>query len=508
MSDVVVIGSGFAGLATAIRLQAGGHRVRIVERRAKVGGRSYQLIDGDYVFDMGPSLITAPELIDDVFAAAGRKTADYVQIVPLDPFYRIYFDDGRYFDYTGDQARMEAEVAKFNPRDVEGYRRFMAGIKTIYERAFADLAHQPFLRRADFAKIMPELVRLKAIRSVYGYVASYISDPYLRMVFSFHPLFLGGNPFRASSIYAIIPYLERLGGVHFAMGGMYALVEGFARLFAELGGEVVTDAEVAEILVTEGRARGVRTRDGRTFPADIVVSNADVAATYKDMIAPEWRRRWTDHRLGRMRYSMSSFLLYLGLDRHYEKFRHHTILIGDRYQGLVSDIFGGRMADDFSIYLHAPTMTDPSMAPPGHESVYLLVPVPHLGSTEVDWERDGDRFRDRIVRYLEHDFGLKDFAKAITVEHRFTPLDFERELGAYLGTGWQIEPTLFQSAYFRPHNRSEDVRGLYIAGAGTHPGAGLPGVLLSAEITAGLVAQDAPKLGPANGRDGARQAAD
>ncbi len=487
MGKVVVIGSGFAGLASAIRLQAQGQQVTIVERREKVGGRAYQLIDGDYIFDMGPSLITAPDLIDDVFAAAGRRTEDYVTLVPLDPYYRLYFDDGRYFEYTGDQARMEAEVAKFNPADVEGYRRFMAAIKVIYDRAFADLAHQPFLRRADFVKILPELVRLNAARSVYGTVASYISDPHLRMVFSFHPLFLGGNPFKASAIYAIIPYLERLGGVHFSLGGMYSVIEGFARLFTEIGGVIETNAEVVEIEVIEGRARGVRTRDGRSFPADAVVSNADVAVTYKDLIAPQWRKRWTDHRIGRMNYSMSSFLLYLGLDRKYDKLRHHTILIGDRYKGLVTDIFGGRLAEDFSIYLHAPTLTDPSMAPPGHESVYLLVPVPHLGGEAVDWATYGDVFRDRIVHHLEHDFGLPGFAASITVEHRFTPLDFERELGAYLGTGWQMEPTLFQSAYFRPHNRSEDVRGLYLAGAGTHPGAGLPGTLLSAEITAALV---------------------
>ena len=487
MGKVVVIGSGFAGLASAIRLQASGQQVTIVERREKVGGRAYQLIDGGYTFDMGPSLITAPDLIDDVFAAAGRRTEEYVTLVPLDPYYRLYFDDGRYFEYTGDQERMEAEVAKFNPADVEGYRRFMAGIKVIYDRAFADLAHQPFLRRADFVKILPELVRLNAARSVYGCVASYISDPHLRMVFSFHPLFLGGNPFKASAIYAIIPYLERLGGVHFSLGGMYSVIEGFARLFTEIGGVIETNAEVVEIEVIEGRARGVRTRDGRRFAADAVVSNADVAATYKDLIAPQWRRRWTDHRIERMRYSMSSFLLYLGLDRKYDKLRHHTILIGDRYKGLVSDIFGGRMAEDFSIYLHAPTLTDPSMAPPGHESVYLLVPVPHLGGEAVDWATYGDVFRDKIVRYLEHDFGLPGFAASIRVEHRFTPLDFEREFGAYLGTGWQMEPTLFQSAYFRPHNRSEDVRDLYLAGAGTHPGAGLPGTLLSAEITAALV---------------------
>ncbi len=494
MSMVIVIGSGFAGLATAIRLQAAGHQVTIIEQRAAVGGRAYQLRDAGYIFDMGPSLITAPDLIDDVFAAAGKQTADYLSLVPLDPFYRIYFEDGRYFDYTGDQQRMEAEIRRFNPEDVLGYRRFMAGIQTIYERAFADLAHQPFLKRADFLSILPELVRLKAIRSVYDYVAAFITDPQLRKVFSFHPLFLGGNPFRASSIYAIIPYLERIGGVHFARGGMYSVVTGFARVFQEIGGTIITDAQVATITVNGGRATGVQTTDNRFFQADIVVSNADVATTYQQMIDPIWRRRWTDQRLGRLRYSMSSFLLYFGLNRRYDKLRHHTIIIGDRYRGMINDIFAGRRADDFSIYLHAPTLTDPSMAPPGHESIYLLVPVPHLGNSAFDWATESDQFRDRIVNYLEHDFGLAGFAEAITVEHRFTPLDFAQQLGAHLGTGWQIEPTLFQSAYFRPHNRSEDLRGLYITGAGTHPGAGLPGVLLSAEITANLVIRDAPKL--------------
>jgi phytoene desaturase len=323
-------------------------------------------------------------------------------------------------------------------------------------------------------------------------VAAHLRDPYLRMVFSFHPLFLGGNPFRASAIYAIIPYLERLGGVHYARGGLYSLVEAFARLFRELGGRLITDAEVAAIEVRDGAAVGVRLASGEQIAADVVVSNADAATTYGELIARASRRRWTDHRLGRMRYAMSSFLLYLGLTRRYAKLQHHTILIGDRYRGLVGDIFGGRLADDCALYLHAPTRTDPALAPPGGESLMVLVPVPHLGGEPGDWDRAGDAFRDRIVGYLERDFGLDGLAASIAVEHRFTPRDFQRDLGAHLGTGWQLEPTLFQSAYFRPHNRSEDVRNLYLVGAGTHPGAGLPGVLLSAEIAAGLIARRAP----------------
>ena len=492
MTQVVVIGSGFAGLATALRLQARGYDVTILEKRAKPGGRAYQIVDGGYTFDCGPSIITAPDLVDDVFAATGARTSEYVTIVPLEPYYRIFFADGRHYDYSGDPAVVERELTKFDPEALDGYRRFMEKTGDVYRRAFADLAHKPFLTTADFARVVPELAMLRADRSVYTLVGDYFRDPSLRMAFSFHPLFIGGNPFRASAIYSIVPFLERQGGVHFALGGMYALIEGFARRFRDLGGRIVCGVEVAGIDVSGGRATGVRATDGRRWAADAVVSNADVVMTYAKMIHPRHRRRWTNRRITRLNQSMSCFILYLGLDRQYEKLLHHTIVMAGRYKGLIEDIFDRKvLADDFSLYLHAPSRTDPTLAPPGGESLYVLAPVPNLAGT-IDWTARSGPFRDRIVQFLEEDFGLTGLRESIRVEHRFTPLDFKGELNAYLGSAFSIEPTLMQSAYFRPHNRSEDVDGLYIVGAGTHPGAGLPGTLLSAEIADRLIATDVP----------------
>jgi phytoene desaturase len=497
--QITVIGAGFGGLATAIRLQAAGHQVTLVEAREKVGGRAYQLKDAGYTFDMGPSLITAPHLIRDLWAAAGRSADDDLEIVPLDPFYRIYFRDGRHFDYGGGgPERDEDEVAKFNPRDVQGLRDFLGLTERIYQRAFDDLAGQPFDEFSTFLGVIPELVRLGAQRSVYSVVSKYISDPYLRMVFSFHPLFIGGNPLRASAIYSIVPYLERQGGVHYTMGGMYALVEGMERLFRELGGEVLTGEPVERILTQRGRASGVRTAQ-RSIAADVVVANSDVATTWLNLVPRKHRAQITTARLRRYRYSMSCFLLYLGLDRQYEQIKHHTILMPDDYPKLLTEIFDGRgMPSDLAFYLHAPSKTDPGMAPPGGESLYVLVPVPHLDERGggIDWLREGDAFRDRVVRFLEHEFGMQGLEASIVSEQRFTPLDFRDQLGSWLGSAFAIEPTLTQSAWFRPHNRSRDLPGLYFAGAGTHPGAGLPGVLLSAQITSRLVCEDVP---PPNG---------
>jgi phytoene desaturase len=490
MTRLVVIGGGFGGLAAAVRLQARGFDVTLLEKRARPGGRAYQLREGGYTFDCGPSIITATDLVDDLFRATGRRTEEYVTLVPLEPYYRIYFGDGRLFDYSGRSEVVARELAKFEPDAPEAYRRFMEETGRIYRRAFADLAHQPFLRWGDFVKVLPELARLRADRSVYGFVGKYFRDPSLRMVFSFHPLFIGGNPFRASSIYSIVPYLERQGGVHFAMGGMYSLVEALARRFRELGGRLECDAEVVEIEVERGRAVAVVARDGRRWATDAVVSNADVAWTYGRLIAPRHRRRFTDRRIHRLKYSMSCFLLYLGLDRQYDKLLHHTIIMAERYRGLIADIFDRKvLADDFSLYLHAPSKTDPSLAPPGGESLYVLAPVPHLGA-RIDWTRDAKPFRDRILRFLEVDFGLAGLRDSIRIERSFTPLDFKTELNAHLGSAFSIEPLLLQSAYFRPHNRSEDVDRLYFVGAGTHPGAGLPGTLLSAEIADRLIAAD------------------
>lgn len=487
---VVVIGSGFGGLGSAIRLQATGHEVTIVEAREKLGGRAGQLRDAGFTWDMGPSLITAPHLLRGLWESAGRGFDDDLEMVPLSPFYRICFRNGRHFDYGRGVEEDEAEVAKFNPADVQGLRRFLKATEHIHKRAFDDLAGQPFDDFRTFLSVIPELVRLGAQRSVYSYVSSFISDPHLRMVFSFHPLFIGGNPLRASSIYSIVPYLERQGGVHYTMGGMYALVEGMERLFRDLGGQVITGEPVARVLAENGRVSGIRTVRGEEIAADAVVANSDSATTYLTMLPGEHRKRWMAERMRRYRYSMSCFLLYLGLDRQYDQIKHHTILMPDNYERLLREIFDGHgMPSDLAFYLHAPSKTDPGMAPAGGESLYVLVPVPHLGRG-INWERDADAFRDRIIRFLEHDFGMEGLEASIISEHRFTPLDFQNQLGSYLGSAFSIEPTLTQSAWFRPHNRSKDLPGLYFAGAGTHPGAGLPGTLLSAEITSALVAED------------------
>jgi phytoene desaturase len=494
-SNVIVVGAGFGGLASAIRLQAAGHQVTLLEKRGQLGGRAGQLKVDGYIFDTGPSIITAPHLLEDVWSSAGARLRDDVELIPLTPYYRIHFADGRSFDYGGTAEQVRAQVRSFDPSGVDGYRRFMQATRHIYQRAFEDLAGQSFHRFSTFVKLVPELLRLNAAQSVYDFVSRFFRDPQLRMVFSFHPLFIGGNPFRASAIYAIVPYLERQGGVWFARGGMYALVEAMHALFERLGGQTRLSAPVEQVLVDEAShcAVGVQLRGGEMLGADAVVLNADVASAYMQLVPARFRKRMTDRRLRRYRYAMSCFLLYLGLDRQYpDKLLHHTIVMGPRYRGLIRDIFDGHgLPPDMSLYLHAPTRTDPGMAPPGGESLYVLAPVPHLGRG-IDWHSQAQPFRDRIVRFLEQDFGLTGLEQSIRVERRFTPLDFRDDLSSYLGSAFSIEPTLLQSAWFRPHNLSEDIAGLYLVGAGTHPGAGLPGVLLSAKITSELIAQVLP----------------
>lgn len=487
---VVVIGGGFGGLAAAIRLQAAGYAVTLVEARPRLGGRASQHREAGFTFDMGPTLITAPELLDDLWAAAGRSRAADLPLVPLRPFYRLLFPDGSRFDYGAGPEADEEQIARFDPRDVTGYRTFLAASERIYARAFADLAGEPFLTPGSFARVLPELLRLGAAQSVYRFTSRHFHDPRLRAVFSFHPLFIGGNPFRASAIYGIVPYLERQQGVHFAMGGMYTLVEAMERLLCDLGAEVRCGTPVEEIIVTDGRAAGVRLAGGETIPAAAVVANSDVATTYRELIPPAHRPRRTLARLARFRYSMSCFLLYLGLNRTYPQLHHHTVLMPVRYREHIHAIFDGHgLPDDLALYLHTPTRTDPSMAPPGGESLYALAPVPHLGHG-IDWNHAGDMLRDRIIRALEEQVGLDGLESSIVIERRFTPVDFATDLRSHLGAAFSIEPTLLQSAYFRPHNRSRDLPGLYLVGAGTHPGAGLPGVLLSAKITSRLVQED------------------
>ena len=480
MNEAIVIGSGFGGLAAAIRLQARGYRTMLVEADAQPGGRARVHRQDGFTFDAGPTILTAPFLVDELFALAGKRTADRLRIVPVSPFYRIVFPDGRTFDYTGNSASIEAEIARFDPADIPGYRAFVKHSEAVFNRAFVDLADAPFSRLWDMIRVAPDLIRLRSDRSVHALVARHIRHPLLRQVFSFHPLLVGGNPFAASSIYSMIHYLERKWGVHFVMGGTGELVRALAELFQEMGGTLRLGARVEEIEVERGQVVGIALAGGERLPARVVVSNADVANTYRKLLPGVRRRKWTDRRLARMRYSMGLFVLHFGTDRTWPELAHHTIVLTERYRELLADIFDQKiLADDFSLYLHAPTRTDPSLAPPGCETFYVLSPVPNLAGN-VDWAAKAEPYAEAILAALET--VCPDLRRHVVTRKIVTPVDFEQELDAYLGSAFQFEPILTQSAWFRPHNVSEEVRGLYFAGAGTHPGAGVPGVLSSAKL--------------------------
>lgn len=488
---IVVIGAGFGGLSAAIRLQAQGHEVVLVEKRDRAGGRAYVFRSEGFVFDAGPTIITAPAMLDELFALGGRPTSDYVKLVPLDPYYNVRFEDGSVFRYTGDHARLRAEVGRFEPADVDAYERFSVAAQRVFDCAFP-LVDKPFTTIADMLRVVPELVQLRADRSVARLADRFFRDERLRQVFSFHPLLIGGNPLQSSSIYALIHVLEKRWGVWFAMGGTGALVDALVRLFVDLGGEMKLETEVSGIDVDPPtrRARAVMLASGERLAADAVVSNADYAHTYKRLVPSTVRRTNTDRRVDGLRYSMSLFVIYFGTDRQYRDIAHHEILMGPRYDGLLTDIFDRkRVAPDFSLYLHRPTATDPSLAPAGCDSWYVLSPVPHLGSG-TDWARDGGAYRDAIMRYLEERY-LPGLTRHIVAEQRVDPRYFRDSLNSHLGSAFSVEPILTQSAWFRPHNRSEDVPNLYLVGAGTHPGAGVPGVLSSGKIVADMIGNGA-----------------
>lgn len=487
---VIVIGSGFGGLTAAIRLQAKGFDVEIVEKRDKPGGRAYVYEQDGFVFDGGPTIITAPWLIHDLFELCGKKTDDYVKIVPIDPFYNVRFQDGTVFRYNGKREEVIEQIRSFNPADVKGYEEFYSKTADIFRAGF-NLIDQPFTHLTDMLKVLPDLIRLRSDRSVAAFVNSHIKDPRLRQVFSFHPLLVGGNPFQTTSIYALIHKLEQEWGVWFAMGGTGALVKGLVNLFKDIGGTIRYSSEVDRVIVDDAdgtpRAKGVTLKSGESLAADVVVCNADVAQAYMSLVPKKYRRRNTDEKIKKMRYSMSLFVMYFGTDRQYPNMAHHEILMGPRYKDLVEDIFTKKhLADDFSLYLHRPTATDPSLAPAGCDSWYVLSPVPHLESG-TDWETMRTVYRDRIVKELEQRY-MPDLSKHIVSEHIIDPVHFRDTLNSYLGSAFSVEPILFQSAWWRPHNKSEDVEGLYFVGAGTHPGAGLPGVMSSGTIASRMIA--------------------
>jgi phytoene desaturase len=497
---IVVVGSGFGGLSAAIRLQAQGHDVTIVEKLDKPGGRAYVWQRDGFTFDAGPTIITAPWMFDEIFAAAGAKTSDYVQIVPIDPFYNVRFEDGTVFHYNSDRDYLLQQIKAFNPADVDGYLKFYTHAEKVFTEGMS-LVDAPFQTVGSMLKVAPNLARLRADRSVAGMAFKYIKDDRLRQVFSFHPLLIGGNPFSSSSIYALVHALEQKWGVHFAMGGTGALVRGMTQCFTDIGGTLLLNTEVDEITISPStrRATGVRLRDGRTLAADTVVSNGDVASTYLNLIPAQFRPKNTDARIKGFRYSMSLFVSYFGTRGTrgmWSNTAHHEILMGPRYKELLEDIFERKiLAQDFSLYLHRPTVTDPSLAPDGDDAWYVLAPVPHLGGN-VDWEATHARYAERIFGYLDERY-LPGLRSRMVSEHHVDPRYFRDTLNSHLGSAFSVQPTLLQSAYMRPHNRSEDIPNLYFAGAGTHPGAGLPGVMGSGKIVADQIG-----VGPAGRRRG------
>jgi phytoene desaturase len=495
MSKVIVIGSGFGGLGAAIRLAAKGHDVTIFEKRDKLGGRAYVYEINGFKFDAGPTVITAPFMFDDLWEAAAKKREGYFELVPCDPFYRIFDHNKRTFDYNGDEEFILSEIERWNPKDKAGYKRFMATTKAIFEKGFVELADKPFLHFTDMLKVAPDLIRLQSYKSVYAYVSQFVENDFLRRCFSFHPLLIGGNPFDSPSIYAMIHYLEREWGIHYAMGGTGAIVEGMAKLFGELGGKVHVNTEVDEILIKDKLAAGVRLKDSTIHYADNVVVNADVGFTYEHMIDKKHQSTYLRTKMNLMKYGMSLFVIYFGTKRQYREqgLSHHNIILGKRYKSLLNDIFEDKkLAEDFSLYLHMPTLTDPSIAPEGYEGFYVLSPVPHLGSG-IDWEQKAIPYRDAILQFLEDNY-LPDLKDNIVALHHIDPLHFRHTLNSRMGSAFSVQPVLTQSAWFRPHNRSEDFDNLYFVGAGTHPGAGLPGVLSSSIIVENLIGAADPSV--------------
>ena len=485
-----VIGAGFGGLALAIRLQSEGIETTLYEARDKLGGRAYVYRDEGFVFDAGPTVITDPDCLAQLWRLSGREMADYIELVPVDPFYRLCWEDGTVFDYNNDQDALDEQIRRINPKDVDGYRRFLAYSKRVYHEGYEKLGTTAFLNFGQMVRAAPALLATNAYRSVYAKVSQFIEDEHLRTAFSFQPLLVGGNPFDASSIYALIHALEREGGVWFARGGTGELVAAMGRLFEDLGGTILLDHPAEDIAVENGRATGVVSR-GETRRFDMVASNADVMHTYKSLLGKTQRGRKKARQLDRMRFSMSLFVIYFGLSSKREDLKHHMVLFGPRYRELVEDIFKGQdLPDDFSLYLHAPSVTDETMAPEGSSAYYVLSPVPHLGRADIDWEVEGPRYRDRILDYLEERY-IPDLKRDLVTSRIFTPLDFRDRLNAHHGSAFSVEPILTQSAWFRPHNRDDVIRNMYIVGAGTHPGAGVPGVVGTAKATAALMIEQA-----------------
>ena len=484
--SAIVIGSGFGGLALAIRLQSAGIATTIVEARDRPGGRAYVWKQDGYTFDAGPTVITDPACLEELWTLSGSSMADDVTLLPVDPFYRLIWNDGTRFDYSNNEAQLNAAIAKLDPADVAGYARFLEYANGVYQEGYLKLGAVPFLDFTAMLKAAPALARYQAWRSVYSVVSGFVRNDKLRQALSFHCLLVGGNPMKTSSIYALIHQLEKLGGVWFAKGGTNALVSGMVALFERLGGTLLLGEKVARITHAGRRVTGVVTAADRTLGADMVASNGDLVHSY-GLIEGSHYAASKVRSLKRKRFSPSLFVVHFGLNGSFPGIAHHSILFSDRYGPLLDDIYKhGRLADDPSIYLHHPSVTDPDMAPAGKSAFYALAPVPHLGRAPVDWAVAGPRYRDVVLGRIR-DLLIPDLDERLDTCFHYTPQDFETDLGAHLGSAFSLEPVLTQSAWFRAHNRDDHFPNLYFVGAGTHPGAGIPGVVGSAKATASLI---------------------
>jgi phytoene desaturase len=489
-SEAIVIGAGLGGLSAAMRLGAKGYRVTVLDRLDRAGGRGSSITEAGHRFDLGPTIVTVPEVFRKLWAACGRDFDTDVELRALDPFYEIRWPDGSHFTARSDTAAMVEEVRRLSPGDVPGYLRFLKDSRRRYVVGYEGMVAEPMHRLWDTIKVLPEFARLRADRSILGHAKARVRDERLRMALSFHPLFIGGDPMHVTSMYALVSHLEKEYGVHYAVGGVQAIAHAMARVVEVQGGRLRLGAEADEILVREGAAEGVRLASGEVLRAPLVISNADAGHTYTRLLRNLPRKRWSDAKMGSRKWSMGLYVWYFGTRGTrgmWPDVGHHTILSGPRYEGLLRDIFiRGRLAEDMSLYVHRPSVTDPTVAPEGSDTFYALSPVPHLGHPDpVDWTAEEPRYREKVARVL--DGLIPGFRERLSASLVFTPETFRDRYLSPLGCGFSIEPRILQSAWFRPHNLSEEARGLFLVGAGTHPGAGLPGVVSSAEVMAKLI---------------------
>lgn len=482
----LVIGGGFGGMAAALRLGSKGYQVTLLDRCQRLGGRAQVFERDGFRHDAGPTVITAPFLFDELFALFGLRRQDHIEFLPLDPWYRFKFADGSHFNYGGTLEATLNEIRRLAPHDGEGYRKLLATSERIYDVAFTQLADQPFHHFHTLLRQVPRLLRLQSHRTVWRMICAHLQDERLRRAFSIQPLLLGGNPFATTSIYGLIHYLERRHGVYFARGGVGAVVDALGRLLAKIGVEVRLETTATSILMRDGRAVGARLESGEEVQAEIVVSDVDPLHLYNRLLPAGERSLACRMKVARSRLSMGLFVLYFGSRRVYPQVAQHTVWLGERYRGLLEDIFvRRRLADDFSLYIHRPTATDPSFAPPGQDAFYALAPVPNL-LADLDWTIEGPKLRERIIDTLEQTL-LPGLREHLVSDFYMTPKDFESRYLSVAGAGFSVAPLFRQSAWFRFHNRAESVRNLYLVGAGTHPGAGLPGVLSSAKVLDKLI---------------------